>query len=359
MANRQQEELLPILKALREYISKEYAVNYPPHVRGEDASSKDLPADWQDKLDPITGGDTVGRDNFGSAGQNSTKAGSQSEDAYIHKSDLEQILKEFVSKHWVEGMDVQQTGSRGDNAGFSYPGEERRIPEGLEKHGGEMGGEMEKNEEEFNGNGNGIPEEGNGLPPMEEAIEEDEVLDENGDPVEDEEMEGVAAGHMAYSNDRAVSSLLKDIKSLLVQKQTERAEYSSLKSELDTIKKAMPNQIKQGVTAGMKRFNVAPSRGDQAIRSSVTADVTPPSEPSSGPLPDQRIGVEGESFAKTDPEANWAAQEQFTNAVEQILGGNDPDDIRGTFKKVNSMRNQAGELTPQTLYYYPRNGGAQ
>ena len=41
-------ELLPILKALREYIVKEYGVNYPPHVRGEDASSKDLPSDWVD-----------------------------------------------------------------------------------------------------------------------------------------------------------------------------------------------------------------------------------------------------------------------------------------------------------------------
>jgi len=349
MANRQ-EELLPILKALREYISKEYAVNYPPHVRGEDASNKELPADWQGKLDPITGGETTGRDTFGSAGQNSTKAGSQSEDAYIHKSDLEQILKDFVSKHYVEGMDVQQSGARGDNAGFSYPGEGQRVPEGLEKN---------EHEEEFNsnGNGNGFPEEGNGLPPMEESMEEDELLDENGDPVEEEEeMEGVAAGHMSYSRDQAVSSLLKDIKSLLVQKQTERAEYSSLKGELDTIKKSMPNQIKQGVTAGMKRFNVSPSRGDQAVRSPAGLDVTPPP---SDLMPDQRIGVEGESFAKTDPEANWAAQEQFTDAVEQILGGNDPDDIRGTFKKVNSMRNQAGELTPQTLYYYPRNGGAQ
>ena len=168
MANRQ-EELLPILKALREYIAKEYAVNYPPHVRGEDASNKELPADWQGKLDPITGGETTGRDTFGSAGQNSTKAGSQSEDAYIHKSDLEQILKDFVSKHYVEGMDVQQSGARGDNAGFAYPGEERRVPEGLEKHHGEMG----KNEDEMNGNG--LPEEEeNGLPSMEEAGMEDD-----------------------------------------------------------------------------------------------------------------------------------------------------------------------------------------
>ena len=352
MANRQ-EELLPILKALREYISKEYAVNYPPHVRGEDASNKELPANWQDKLDPITGGDTVGRDKFGSQGQNTTKAGSQSEDAYIHKSELEQILKDFVSKHYVDGMDVQQRGARGDNAGFSYPGEGRRVPEGLEKHHGE---EMEKNEEELNGNGFPPPaeEEENGLPTMEEAgeEEEDDVL---GEEEEDEEIEGVAAGNMAYSKDRAVSNLLKDIKGLLVQKQTERSEFGSLKKELDIIKKSMPNQIKQGVTAGMKKFNLNPSVSDQATRVPVGAA----SPPAASPMPDKRIGVEGESFAKTDPEANWAAQEQFTNAVETILSGNDADDIRGTFKKVNSMRNQSGELTPQTLYYYPRNGGAQ
>jgi len=343
MANRQ-EELLPILKALREYIAKEYAVNYPPHVRGEDASNKDLPADWQDKLDPITGGETMGRDAFGSSGQNSTKAGSQSEDAYIHKSDLEQILKEFVSKHYVEGMDVQQSGSRGDNAGFSYPGEERRVPEGLEKTH-----HMDKNEEEEEGSvppfmENGMDE--NGM--EEEAIGEEE---ENGD---EEEMEGVAAGHMAYSNDN-VGSILKDIKGLLTQRQAERTEYNNLKGELDSIKKSMPGQIKQGIASGMKKFNFSPSGSDQPVR----ANVTPTPVADVGPLPDKRIGVEGESFAKTEADANWEKQDQFTGAVEQILNSNDPDDIRGTFKRVNTMRNQSGELTPQTLYYYPRNGGAQ
>ena len=338
MANRQ-EELLPILKALREYIAKEYAVNYPPHVRGEDASSKDLPADWQGKLDPITGGETTGRDTFGSSGQNSTKAGSQSEDAYIHKSELEQILKDFVAKHYVDGENVQQGGSRGDNAGFAYPGEERRVPEGLEKTH-----HMDKNEEEM--------EEEEAAPPIMEEEEADEIIEdeENGD---EEEMEGVAAGHMSYSND-SVGNILKDIKGLLTQKQAERTEYNNLKGELASIKKSMPAEIKQGIAAGMKKFNFTPSGSDQPVRASATP--TPIAE--AGPMPDKRIGVEGESFAKTDADVNWEKQDQFTGAVEQILNVNDPDDLRGTFKKVNSMRNNSGELTPQTLYYYPRNGGA-
>ena len=129
-------ELLPILKALREYIVKEYGVNYPPHVRGEDASQKSLPDNWVDKLGPLSGGDTVGRDQHGSQGTKSTKAGSQGTDPYIHKSDLESILADFA-KHMVDGQSVQAGGQRADGmhgaGGYSYPGDSRRIPEGLEK----------------------------------------------------------------------------------------------------------------------------------------------------------------------------------------------------------------------------------
>ena len=334
MATRQ-EELLPILKALKEYIVKEYAVNYPPHVRGEDASAKELPADWQGKLDPITGGDTVGRDTFGSAGQNTTKAGSQAEDAYIHKSELEQILKDFVSKHFVNGQAVQQSGSRGENAGYTYPGEAARIPEGLEKN---------EHEEE---------EEATAPPPAfgdEEAVpemEEEDVMDE--DEEEEEDIEAVAA-QMRYSKDDTnVAAILKDIKGLLTSRQAEKKEFASLKGELSEIKKSLPSQVKQGIAQGMKRFNINPSQNDLPIRQSVTTAPVAQREVA----PDQRIGVEGESFAK---DVDWQRQDEFTHSVEQILDSNDAGDLKGTFKKLNGMRTQSGELTPQTLYYYPRGG---
>jgi len=353
MATRQV-ELLPILKALKEYIVKEYAVNYPPHVRGEDASAKELPADWQGKLDPITGGDTVGRDTFGSASQNTTKAGSQSEDAYIHKSELEQILKEFVSKHFVNGQAVQQSGSRGENAGYTYPGQEQRIPEGLEKN--------EHEDDMLNGNGDEFAppapapapemENGNGeeaLPGMEEEDMEDVV-----DPEEEEDMEGLSAGgSMMYSGDDTnVAAILKDIKGLLSSRQAEKKEFASLRGELSEIKKSLPSQVKQGIAQGMKRFNITPSSSDMPIRREVT---TAPVTQDLAPPPDQRIGVEGESFAKDDS-VDWGRQDEFTNSVEQILSTNDAGDLKGTFKKLNGMRTQSGELTPQTLYYYPRGG---
>ena len=340
MATRQ-DELLPILKALKEYIRKEYAVNYPPHVRGEDASAKELPADWQGKLDPITGGETTGRDSFGSASQNTTKAGGQAEDAYIHKSELEQILKDFVSKHFVNGQAVQQSGSRGENAGYTYPGEAARIPEGLEKN--EHGDEEEAAAPPAMENGE------EAMPEMEEETED--VLDENG---EEEDIEAVAAGgSMMYSNDETnVAAILKDIKGLLSSRQSEKKEFASLKGELSEIKKSLPAQVKQGIAQGMKRFNINPSMSDQPVRQSVTT--TPVAKE---PAPDQRIGVEGESFAKdTNGDVDWQRQDEFTNSVEQILHSNETSDLKGTFKKLNGMRTQSGELTPQTLYYYPRGG---
>jgi len=49
-----------------------------------------------------------------------------------------------------------------------------------------------------------------------------------------------------------------------------------------------------------------------------------------------------------------ALVDQFIDGIEQIVRQTDANDLRGHFKLVNGMRNQTGELTPQTLYYYPR-----
>ena len=337
-------ELLPILKALREYIVKEYGVNYPPHVRGEDASSKDLPSDWVDKLNPVTGGETVGRDAYGSAGKKSTKTASQGEDPYIHKSELKEILENFA-KHVVDGKDVQQSGSRGDNAGFTYPGDGERVPQGrgleMTSHEDEEEDDDEEEEEEEVEKGGYAEMDGE-----EEEEEEEEEEDE------DEEMakEEMGEAPMQMSKDSEVGSILKDIKDLMVSRQAEKKEFSELKKELAGLKKSVPSEIKSGIRKGLKGFGMQQSRSDVQTR---IADepILASAEPSETVMPDQRIGVEGESFAKGDAEA---IQEQFTDNIEQVLGDDDANDLRSTFKRVNAMRNQSGELTPQTLYYYPR-----
>ena len=328
----QKPELLPILKALREYIVKEYGVNYPPHVRGEDASSKDMPAEWVDKLNPITGGDTEGRAEYGSAGGNTTKGASQGDDPYIHKSELKELLEDFA-KHVVDGQDMQQSGSRGDNAGFSYPSEGDRVPSN-------RGLEMQDDEEEEVE----IEDE-------DEDIEKNEHEDAEMEEDEDEEEDVEKGGDhgMQMSADGGVGAILKDIKDLMVARSQEKAEFADLKKELASIKKSVPTEIRSGIKKGLRGFGMEPSRTEIQTRNDAP-DLTPPAE--TNVMPDSRIGVEGESFAKSDEESR---QEEFTDAIQTIVDKHDANDLRGTFKMVNGMRNQSGELTPQTLYYYPKN----
>ena len=326
-------ELLPILKALREYIVKEYGVNYPPHVRGEDASQKALPDDWVDKLNPLSGGDTVGRDSHGSQGTKSTKAGAQGTDPYLHKSELEAILADFA-KHMVDGQAVQAGGSRADGmhgaGGYSYPGDSNRIPEGLEKN---------EHEDDVD----------------DEDMMEDEVEDIEDDVDDDEEMlddedEDMEKNYMAQSAD-GINELLKDIKGLLSSRHQEKQQFADIQGEINNLKKSVQKDVKDGIRKGLKSFNLNPSHGDMATRTPIYGEMQQEPEQSSTEMPDQRIGVEGDSFQKSDQEQ---AADQFIDGIEQIVRQTDANDLRGHFKLVNGMRNQTGELTPQTLYYYPR-----
>ena len=343
----QQPELLPILKALREYITKEYGVNYPPHVRGEDASGKDLPSDWVDKLNPITGGESEGRAEYGSAGGNSTKGASQGEDPYIHKSELTQILEDFA-KHVVDGQSVQTTGSRGDNAGMSYPGEGERIPQN-------RGLEMQDDEEEEDID----VEEDEDMEKHHEDMMKNEDEDEDLDMEDEDDEEDIDKGgyDMEMSKGNNVNAILKDIKDLMVARSAEKKELSEIRKELSGLKKGMTKQVNAGVRKGLQGFGMSPTRPEHQTRSGNEGILGMPEEVSSNVVsPDQRIGVEGESFAKAD---EVDAQAQFSSDIEQVLGNDAPEDFRSTFKRINGMRNQSGELTPQTLYYYPKNGGAK
>ena len=326
-------ELLPILKALREYIVKEYGVNYPPHVRGEDASQKALPDDWVDKLEPLSGGDTVGRSQHGSQGTKATKAGGQGTDPYLHKSDLEAILADFA-KHMVDGQNVQAGGPRADGmhgaGGYSYPGDGNRIPEGLEK---------DDHEDDMD----------------EEDMMEDEVEDIEDDVDDDEEMmdeedEDMEKNYMARSAD-GINELLKDIKGLLSNRHQEKQQYAEIQNEIGDLKKSVAKDVKAGIRKGLKSFNLNPSHGDMATRTPIYGEEQQQEDTFSTMMPDQRIGVEGDSFQKSDEEQ---AADQFVDGIEQIVKQTDANDLRGHFKLVNGMRNQSGELTPQTLYYYPR-----
>ena len=175
------------------------------------------------------------------------------------------------------------------------------------------------------------------------------------DEDEEEDVEKGGDHGMQMSADGGVGAILKDIKDLMVARSQEKAEFADLKKELASIKKSVPTEIRSGIKKGLRGFGMEPSRTEIQTRNDAP-DLTPPAE--TNVMPDSRIGVEGESFAKSDEESR---QEEFTDAIQTIVDKHDSNDLRGTFKMVNGMRNQSGELTPQTLYYYPKNneGGSR
>jgi hypothetical protein len=145
----------------------------------------------------------------------------------------------------------------------------------------------------------------------------------------------------------------------------EKAAMSDIREELDEIKKSMPTTIEAGIKSGMKGFGYTPTAGEmkrvkpkskrnnrvsghQTIQKSATS------------APSALIGVEGESLANLGAgdamSAGEAQQGQFVDAVETILKSNETDDLRGTFKKVNAMRDQQGDVAPSTLYYHKSGG---
>ena len=163
--------------------------------------------------------------------------------------------------------------------------------------------------------------------------------------------EGMEKNYMARSAD-GINDLLKDIKGLLSSRQQDKQQYAALSGEIDVLKKSVSKDVKDGIRKGLKSFNLNPSHGDMATRTDIYSQESSQfGVPTPTEMPDQRIGVEGDSFQKSDEEARG---DEFIDGIEQIVRQTDTNDLRGHFKLVNGMRNQTGELTPQTLYYYPR-----
>ena len=195
----------------------------------------------------------------------------------------------------------------------------------------------------------------------ENELDENEVDENEADEIADEELGGM----YGKSADGAILNLLKDVKGLLESRHMEKAAMSDIRVELDEIKKSMPTTIEAGIKSGMKGFGYTPTAGEmkrvkpQSKRSNkVSGHQT--IRKSSASAPSAPIGVEGDSLANLGAgdamSAGEAQQGQFVDAVETILKSNDTDDLRGTFKKVNSMRDQQGDVAPSTLYYHKAGG---
>ena len=280
------EQLLTILKSLREYIANEYTVNADGSKGGDSTMSVDhaMDSDWTSKLDPMSGGQ--GGEREGAMGKTTSNA-SQGTDPYLHKQ-KQTLLKQD----------------------------------------------------------------------LEEEVEEEE--EEITDFLDEEETYAGHGGAYEKSADATIVTLLKDVKGLLQERHVEKQAMAEVRSEISDLQKSLDTSINDGIKSGMKKFGFAPSSGD-IKRVGVKKSKTQKTNVVEGhqdriqksvEAPDARIGVEGDSLVQMEETATPDGQQnQFVDAVETILKSNETDDLRGTFRKVNSMRDQQGEMQPSTLYY--------
>ena len=302
------EQLLTILKSLREYIANEYTVSADGAKGGDSTMSVDqeVDADWQNKLDPISGGQ--GGEREGAASKTTSNA-RQGTDPYLHKAKgvvlKDDIDDEIEEEEDDDVADVEET----------Y-----------------MADHHEEEDEDDDG-------------------EEDDFIDE--------EM-------MAKSADATIVNLLKDVKGLLETRHVEKQAIAGIQAEVADVKKSMSTSVEAGIKNGMKSFGFNPASGDiqRVTKSKKTASANKinghqeriqKSAQTSEAIP-AGIGTEGDSLADITTPTPEGQHEQFVDAIETILKSNESDDFRGTFKKLNSMRDQQGDMSPSTLYYHKMGG---
>lgn len=315
-------QLVNILKELRSYIAKEYNLNVDDRsLKGEGPSEDStLPADWQAKLEPISGGPGGEREGDKGAEKKATAAGSQGKDAYLHK----------------EGGDEMLEGTAGSSPVASPPHQMQAM-----------------DEEEV------VPDEVGEMPIEEEVVEGDEDIDD----VE-------KAGMYAMDGGDEVVSLLRDIKGFLENASMAKqslAAVETVREEMANLTKSIPelinSEVQSGTQASLKQFGMRPASADVPKRTSVRKPVEQQRvAKSAAPVAREpvavldtpaAIGVEGDSLVKASTHVN--DQEQFVNGVEQLIEMSDVDDLRGTFRKVNRMREESGENLSHNLYYFKNN----
>ena len=303
------EQLLTILKSLREYIANEYTVSADGAKGGDSTMSVDqeVDADWQNKLEPISGGQ--GGEREGAASKTTSNA-RQGTDPYLHKA-KGVVLKDDVDDEIEDDADDD-------------------VADVEETY---MADHHEEEDAEDNG--------------------------ENDDEFIDEEL-------MAKSADATIVNLLKDVKGLLETRHVEKQAIAGIQAEVADVKKSMSTSVEAGIKNGMKSFGFNPASGDiqRVTKSKKTASANKinghqeriqKSAQTSEAIP-AGIGTEGDSLADITTPTPEGQHEQFVDAIETNLKSNESDDFRGTFKKLNSMRDQQGDMSPSTLYYHKMGG---
>ena len=332
---------------MENYVSKEMSLNTRPQdYKGENAKDETLPADWVDKLKPLSGGPDGGRAGDSGPETKSTGEGSQS-DPYIHKQVADALMA--VIKQMQEPM--------------AMGGEE--IPEE------DTGDEMMWDTDDV-----GSAEEG--------AEGVDDMMGGGGEMGMDEGMDkmghdgGFTMDGGGDNMDNEIVDALNQIKGILSQVDFQKQQTDTMENAMATMQKSFNDKLanmqkdiqKQANANAAKQVNATVQQILKAQGLAPTVSETPKrmentvvskAEATPAPLTED-LSDRSESFGKSDDDNDGGnnspvdtvgdIQKSFSATVSSIVNRTGKDNLYECFRFVNAMRLQnEGDLTVPIHYY--------
>ena len=339
MDNQIKSDIMTGLALLKESLIKEYSLNTSPKdVKGENASDTNLPADWQEKLKPLSGGPEGGHEGDSGPEKKNTSTGSQGSDPYIHKelSEMKAAIA-MLSKQMM-----------GENMA--------------------MGNDEESPEDEMMWDKEDVGSEENG----EEGFREEEVMEEedemakmgtHGDMYKD--MEGEEMGNGDDSDMAQIVDALNQIKGILTQADFQKQQALSIEKSVDAklttfakeINKTLANrgasQVSDTVKQILKSQGFAPVVSESPVRVSSNVAISKSESVPEHSLTDDSSEMLQKSADNKDVEEIANIHNNFVAQVDEIAGKTDVEDLKGTFRLLNYSRQQmqGGDLTTPLWYY--------
>jgi len=328
-------DILQGLGMLKASLLKEYSLNTRPQdYKGENASDESLPADWQTKLKPISGGQ--GGFNSGDNGpdKKNTSTGSQS-DPYIHKQleEMQALMKQMAENLSMGGDSID------DNGDDDMEWDTEDVG-GDEVDAGDMNMDVVEDDDEMD-----IEKMGHGMDKQMPLMNEgDDMGMEGGD---DSDMSSIV-------------DALNEIKGILSQMDFAKAQAAKLEKSIDdkfaTMQKQMATQsnqakVSQAVTDILKQHGLSELPSDVPVRTqggvTVKSSIDPVPQPSGNEINSNDDG----SFQKSDDMLE-DRHNTFVGQVSSIVNRHGVDDLKGTFALVNQMRTEQVSDLSTPLYYY-------
>ena len=329
-------DLQDILEGVNDYLKKEFSLNTDARsYKGENAVDTTLPADWVEKLKPMSGGTDGGHEGDSGPERKRTSSGSQGTEPYIHKQ-LDNLNEkiDLLAKQMMESGNMSLGGDKMEVEEDVV--EEDDGWEDIDDDMEDADADMDVSEEDIE---------------VEEDYEEKMDHYKGGDMMMGGEQEG-------GSSEEDVVQALNEIKALLSQNLMAKqkvVDNANLEKRLNGLQKSLKSAVRKGVEEQLKKQGLQKSVSDEPVRKSVAVKTKSPAsnvtKSQVSAVPDvapSDISRET-TFSSVYGDNDLAIKKAFNQNVKDLADKHEIEDLGGTFRMLNRAREQ--EVNPRMLNY--------